>query len=355
MHQILIGDCRQTLLGLPASSVHMIVTSPPYFGLRNYGSDGQIGLERTPEEYIAALVDTFRSIRRVLRGDGIVWLNIGDSYVSSPAGNKTPSGLSQRNPKRAAGNLAEFNTSKKETGLNPGNLMGIPWRLALALQADGWWLRADVIWAKGSPMPESVAGWRWERCRTKNAEESLACPGCEKCTPNDGYVLRVGSWRPTRAHEFVFLLAKSDRYFSDGESAKEQTTDQPGSKRNPRDVWAINSVPSQLGHFAMMPPAMVEKCLRTGPKEVCASCGAPWAPIVEHPGVNHPTCLCKAASGPPTVLDPFLGAGTVAGVAEVLGWHWVGCELSADYVTLVPARIEEVKSWANRHGITKVG
>lgn len=334
---ILIGDCRQALATLPEKSVHLVVTSPPYWGLRDYGNDGQIGLERTPEAYIASMLDVFRAVRRVLRDDGVCWLNLGDSYLSAPAGNKSPSGISQNSAKRLAGSLSDYNATKKSgPGLKPGDLVGIPWRVALALQADGWYLRSDVIWAKRNTMPESVAGWRWEKCRMKvrslrqqtqkhhaatlspgrdnytsaglagePSAEWAPCPGCPKCSATDGYVLRRGSWRPTKAHEMVFMLAKSERYFADGEGVRERaemkpqrrltaqprrqgqhavdawaqprilrdevTTDGNPAGRNLRDVWTLSSTPSKLRHFAMMPPALVEKCILSGPEKVCGA------------------------------------------------------------------------------------
>jgi hypothetical protein len=273
---ILVGDNREVLPTLPARSVHMVVTSPSYYGLRDYGHEDQIGLEETPEQYVANLVAVFREVKRVLRDDGAVWLNLGDSF-------------------------------------NDGNLLGIPWRVAFALQADGWTLRSAVCWHKINPMPESVAGWRWERCRVKmraqarrsggwkgqaqsdragtfkeryeygeGVAEYTDCPGCPRCAPNDGLVLRRGSWRPTSAHEYVFLLSKAGaEYFCDGEALREDCSAtshggpnvRPGEKnvalghhspdsgglgkwsdadkaagRNARDVWSITSNPSRFAH-----------------------------------------------------------------------------------------------------------
>lgn len=437
---ILIGDCRTALASLPERSVHCVVTSPPYWGLRDYGTDGQIGLEPTPEAYITTMVEVFRAVRRVLRDDGVCWINIGDSYASGGRGaydgdNKQPARASQRRP----GN---------PPGLKPGDLVGIPWRLALALQADGWYLRSDVIWAKRNTMPESVAGWRWERCRVKvtggdrgneawrlgstearpqqdhNGRDFAPsatwspCPGCPKCESSDGLILRKGSWRPTKAHEYVFLLAKSAGYYCDGEAVREQLEcpHRTGSNplhdaistvnardrgradrdinsnpagRNLRDVWRLSSMPSKLRHFAMMPPALVETCIKAGcPERCCSACGAPWVPVVDRTFVpqtdvakdkgvrcaltqkpmdqsdnragfprgiivstmtgHRPTCRCGAAPAPGVVLDPFMGAGTVAGVAEALGRRWTGCELSAEYAALVPKRIAEVTAWFAR-------
>lgn len=427
---ILIGDCRQTLAALPERSVHMVVTSPPYWGLRDYGNDAQIGLERTPDAYIANLLDVFRAVRRVLRDDAVCWLNLGDSYAGGGSCGSEADLRGKQGSNR--GSRSMVGKASVPDGMSAGQLIGIPWRVALALQSDGWLLRSDVIWAKRAPMPESVMGWRWERCRVKargadhqawSAESTpgrahsdgrhaggeparwRSCPGCSKCDRHDGYVLRRGSWRPTRSHEYVFMLAKSERYFADGEGVRDPLIkgnarsdyhrgktgknglgrvselariDNP-SGRNLRDVWTLGPAPSSLKHFAMMPPALVEKCMRSGPNKVCGECGAPWVRMIEREfegrradapyalarGVDHQgggidraigggqcptvrTCGHEAEVVPPIVLDPFLGAGTVAGVAEHLGWSWYGCELSTDYAALVPARIAEVRAWFAR-------
>ena len=187
--ELLQGDCLDVLRTLPDKSVHCCVTSPPYFGLRDYGVDGQIGLEQTPDEYVAKLVDVFREVKRVLRDDGTLWLNLGDSYFSTTkgSGGSNP----ETSPKQAwkgVENGQGFTPRKISAGnsdLKPKDLIGIPWRVAFALQADGWYLRSDIIWAKGNPMPESVTD------------------------------------RPTKAHEYIFLLSKSERYFYDAEAIKE--------------------------------------------------------------------------------------------------------------------------------------
>ena len=267
--KIIPGDCIAGLRTLPDASVNCCVTSPPYWGLRDYGHDGQIGLESTPEEYVARMVEVFREVRRVLRDDGTLWLNLGDSYKGGK------------------------------------QLVGIPWRVAFALQADGWWLRQDIIWHKPNPMPESVR----DRC--------------------------------TKAHEYVFLLTKSERYYYDAEAIKEPAkcssegirfggrkygdsndpkhatksgnVSKEYSVANKRSVWAVATKPYSGAHFAVMPPDLVEPSIKAG----CPEGG--------------------------TVLDPFAGSGTVLAVAAELGRNAIGCELNAEYIALAERRILEAR------------
>ena len=320
-YQLLIGDCIASMQTLPDQSVHTCVTSPPYFGLRDYGMAGQIGLEDTPDAFVARLVDVFREVRRVLRDDGTLWLNLGDSYSSSPPGNKTKgvsakSGLNGVNGEsgRYRESLASGHATKRDTsripGIKPKDLIGIPWRAAFALQADGWYLRQDIIWHKPNPMPESVT----DRC--------------------------------TKAHEYVFLLSKSARYFFDAEAIKEpmaessiprlsqNVADQVGTTRanggaktngnlkaagdlesgmrNRRSVWTVTTKPFKGAHFATFPPDLIEPCILAG------------SPV----------------GG--TVLDPFGGSGTTAGVAMRNGRNAILCELNPDYAALIPARVLSV-------------
>lgn len=283
MNLIEFGDCRETMRRWAQEGVttQMCVTSPPYFGLRDYGVDGQLGLEQTPEQYVQNMVEAFRAVRDVLTDDGTLWLNIGDTYGKGK------------------------------------QLLGIPWRLALALQADGWILRQDIIWQKPNPMPESVR----DRC--------------------------------TRAHEYVFLLSKKERYYYDSAAAmedavgghsgkaasfkregskREQTipgqgygthrpgredVDYSGEKRNRRSVWTVATRPYQGAHFAVFPPALIEPCILAG---------------------SRPGDL---------VLDPFMGSGTTAQVALQHGRKYLGCELNADYKALQDARISSVSDLFN--------
>lgn len=263
MNLIEFGDCRETMKRWAAQGIkaQTCVTSPPYYGLRDYGHEGQIGLEQTPEQYIAAMVEVFRCVRDVLADDGTLWLNIGDSYNTQPPGNKTPSGFSQTRPSRVSGNGDQETVKTGRQlidGLKKKDLIGIPWLLAFALRADGWYLRQDIIWHKPNPMPESVR----DRC--------------------------------TKAHEYIFLLSKSDRYFFDSEAMKEPVaastvarmaqdvgnqrgsdrvpgkTNGPmkavgnGETRNRRSVWTVATRPYRGAHFATFPLALIEPCILAG-------------------------------------------------------------------------------------------
>ena len=250
---VLIGDCRQILRTMPAESVHCVVTSPPYFGLRDYGMSGQIGLEPTPEAFTAEMVAVFRELHRVLRKDGTVWLNLGDSYAA------TTKGSGGHNPKQDS-NAGSWMANRRWSipeGLKQKDLIGIPWRVAFALQADGWYLRQDIIWSKPNPMPESVT----DRC--------------------------------TKAHEYLFLLSKSERYHYDAdaiaETAKWADDNRAGAgrltydgkrqgvagtgneafvkisdTRNKRSVWEVTTQPFSEAHFATFPPALIEPCILAG-------------------------------------------------------------------------------------------
>ena len=384
--RIIVGDCRDGLATLEAGSVHACITSPPYWGLRDYGHDGQMGLEQTPEEYVAGMVDVFRAVARVLRPDGTLWLNLGDSYAGGGTVGRNdtgPAALERRARKYGTGTgsgsaVGPQGTRPRVGNLKSKDLVGIPWRVAFALQADGWYLRSDIIWAKPNPMPESVTD------------------------------------RPTKAHEYLFLLAHPDskgRYYYDADAVKEdasraasgniqrrfeQNVDgdsgighsipRRGVTRNKRTVWAIPSQPFPGAHFAVMPPALVIPCVKAGTSErgSCAECGAPFMRVVERSGqvpiednqgddlsalrkTNNDADRRRALSGarqaawkaanpdrfigwarscdhdgdpvPCTVLDPFAGAGTVGVVATGHGRRFIGCELSGEYAALAEARI----------------
>lgn len=297
---IVIGDALEQLRVMPDESVHCIVTSPPYYGLRDYGIAGQIGLEPTPSEYVARLAAVFAEARRVLRDDGTLWLNLGDSYAMSTRGS---SGKGEKQVTNK-GTLLADRSSAIPLGLKAKDLLGIPWRVAFALQADGWYLRQDIIWAKPNPMPESVT----DRC--------------------------------TKAHEYVFLLSKSARYYFDNEAVKEQAvSDHPsgngfkrgarlsyqnadgtargndeqwhdvGGKRNRRSVWTVTPKPYKGAHFAVFPPDLIEPCIMAG------------SPV----------------GG--TVLDPFGGSGTTGLVAERHGRNAILIELNPQYAELARQRL----------------
>lgn len=380
---VLIGDCLEGLRSLPADSVHCCVTSPPYWGLRSYlpvdhpAKSLELGSERTPEEYVAKLVAIFAEVRRVLRPDGTLWLNLGDTYATGAGSVGASPGGGERGErwKDGVGPMTQPNRMRLP-GLKPKDLVGIPWRVALALQASGWWLRDDVIWHKPSPMPGS------QRDRT------------------------------TKAHEYVFMLTKSARYYYDDVAIKEDASGKPPGNKMPtkggrewesgnakhrtsanlhkieaaekktrRSVWTIASAPYKATHFATYPPRLVEPCILAGTSErgCCPQCGAPWQRMIERTRVTRPrpndytkrtgeegtgnacsnsvagvavvttgwqpTCTCQMVVRPPTpctVLDPFGGSGTTAGVAEAHGRLAILCELSPDYVELMPARIAMV-------------
>jgi DNA modification methylase len=456
--RLLTGDCRDILKTLPDCSVHMVCTSPPYYGLRDYGTalwdggdagcdhkdygwdtngrvwfdggqprqftggkpfsgacprcgarriDAQIGLEPTPDAYLAAMVAVFREVRRVLRDDGTCWVNMGDSYSSGSGGDKR-----MGDPFNAkAGGAAEWRSAARAqvAGAKPKDLLMMPARLALALQADGWWVRSDIIWAKPNPMPES--------CRD----------------------------RPTSAHEHIFLLTKRARYFYDADAVREPHTMDtegvndpsaraalahdagaqfvPGGLRRPpsrpanyfghalgrnlRNVWTIATAPYAEAHFATFPPLLAERCIRAGTSErgCCAACGAPYVrqverktvreladaqgTWVERPGAagygaaamtmqrrdatsglsasnSHnastpqspevtttgwaASCACGAETQPCTVLDPFAGSGTTLLVADRLQRRAIGIDLSTTYADMAKNRVTDdcplFTSWA---------
>ena len=377
------GDAWELALTLEPGSIDCIVTSPPYFKLRDYGHPGQFGLEPTPQEYVAKLVDLFARLRPALKDEGTVWLNLGDSYAGSwGAQSRGGPSLAPKGPSAvqiaAAPKLGANTGSLARTpGLKPKDLLGLPWRVAFALQEQGWYLRSDIIWAKVNPMPESVTD------------------------------------RPTKSHEYVFLLTKSRRYFVDPDGMSEPVQSdrapsrkakiagagrtglrQPGkpydgtkAQRNIRTVWTIASKPYRGAHFATMPPELAERCIRAGTSErgVCPACGHPWVRVVTKETVFEggsgragrsaaevnasgkwrnggsvgnanlklgptvksetlgwrSTCLCGRDPVPATVLDPFAGSGTTLYVAQKLGRNSIGFELNQDYQPLIDERLAQ--------------
>ena len=300
---IINADIMDGLAQLENESIQCVVTSPPYWGLRDYGIDGQLGLEKTPEEYLAKMVDIFREIRRVLRKDGTVWLNMGDGFAGSSTTGGTKSLETNRREKRMF-----KSSSAVPPGIKPKDLIGMPWRLALALQADGWWLRSDIIWHKPNPMPESVTD------------------------------------RPTKSHEYVFLLTKSAKYYYDADAVREANSPSSferykvgekipehkklggsarcnkefldgqvfqGNGRNLRDVWTIPTQAYPEAHFATFPEKLVEPCIKAG-----------------------------SAKGD-TVLDPFCGSGTAGVVALRLRRRFIGIEINPEYCEMAKNRIND--------------
>jgi DNA modification methylase len=296
--KILQGNCLETLSSLEEKSVNTCVTSPPYWGLRDYGNGDQLGQEETPEKFTENLVKLFREVRRVLRDDGTVWLNLGDSYCGTGhKGDTIDSRYEGCNGQKVALN-------NKIQGLKSKDLVGIPWRVAFALQADGWYLRQDIIWSKPNPMPESVT----DRC--------------------------------TKAHEYIFLLSKSPKYYYDSEAIKEDSAESSkdrlnqdiknqkgsirvpgktngtmnavgGEKRNKRSVWAVATQSYSEAHFATYPPELIKPCILAG----CPEGG--------------------------TVLDPFGGSGTTAQVASNLNRNAILCELNPEYVEIAKGRLHD--------------
>lgn len=309
LNKIYLGDNIETMKTWPDAFVHTCVTSPPYFGLRDYGMEGQLGQEATPEGFIAKLVDVFREVKRVLRDDGTLWLNLGDSYnAAGRTGHGTRTGFKQATNRASA---ADKDTCRPSAdNLKPKDLIGIPWRVAFALQADGWYLRSDIIWAKKNCMPESVTD------------------------------------RPSKSHEYIFLLSKQEKYYYDSDAIKEPATEsslarveqndgnpkwngnfdrgnpqgeqtmdmkkmvRPDGMRNKRSVWNVATNPFREAHFATFPPDLIKPCILAG------------AP----------------AGG--TVLDPFMGAGTTALVAAQYGRSFIGCELNPEYKAIADRRVK---------------
>ena len=265
---LIIGDSRKVLSEIPDNTFQCCITSPPYWGLRDYGFEGQIGAENIINDYIEDLVSIFSEVRRTLKDDGTLWLNIGDSYTS---GNRKWRDADKKNPARQM-------TYRPPTpiGLKAKDLIGVPWKIAFALQKEGWYLRSDIIWNKPNCQPESVKD------------------------------------RPTRSHEYIFLLTKSEKYHYNHESIKEQAND--GSFKNRRSVWNINTNGFKGAHFAVFPPELVRICMLAGSKKGSL------------------------------ILDPFFGSGTVGIVSEVLERNCIGIELNSEYGPIAVDRISGYSS-----------
>jgi DNA modification methylase len=375
VNKIICGDCIEVMREWPAESVDCCITSPPYWGLRDYGCDGQLGLEKTPEEYVAKMVQVFAEVKRLLKPTATLWLNLGDSYVSGKGRYsscpQTISGRERNEPMN--GNRPDL---IGHAYLKDKDLCGIPWRVALALQADGWYLRQDIIWAKPNPMPESVT----DRC--------------------------------TKSHEYMFLLSKSARYYFDNEAIKEDLAEitlnriasgkwesapdcklndgvhsmtgdsfnkavirmAESGKRNKRSVWTVPTKPYKEAHFATFPPTLILPCVLAGTiaKGCCSNCGAPTVRVVNRkrlartelpkddpryrpntydgsygdingkPDAGYAetetvgwksSCQCRkrGLNVPAIILDPFMGSGTTAEVAYKNNRNYVGCELNPEY------------------------
>ena len=394
LNQIIQSDCIEGMRLLPDKSVNCCVTSPPYYGLRDYGHSGQIGLEETPEQFVAKLVEVFREVKRILKDDGTLWLNLGDSYNGYPANVRQGGKLSGSNQHARQNKDSGYGLADKS--LKPKDLIGIPWMVAFALRADGWYLRQDIIWHKPNPMPESVT----DRC--------------------------------TKSHEYIFLLSKSQKYWYDHEAIKTEILDvsiarmgrgvsdnhkningapgqTPHSISKPREnikaynhsgegdkkltghsgnydkegnligdgmankksVWTVTTKPYSEAHFATYPPDLIVDCIKAGcPEYVCNKCGKARDRILETEtvirkrpenfgryreinGQPHPSkggtittqigitdCGCNAGFSPGIVLDPFMGAGTTAMVARKLNRNYVGFELNPEYIRIAQNRLQ---------------
>ncbi|MDO9333538.1 MAG: site-specific DNA-methyltransferase [Dehalococcoidales bacterium] len=487
------GDCLEVMKELPENSIQCVITSPPYWGLRKYSGEqevtwggekdcqhkwgsrlrdirhdhtwassspvenrpqsqyievakgqyctlcgawrGAYGLEPTVEMYVQHTIEVLRAIRRVLKDDGIVWWNLGDSYAGQHV-----SYTDKRWQHGDSEHIEQHHSLGKADGLKPLDLCLIPQRVMLAAQADGWWVRSVIIWHKPNPMPESVNSIKWEKHRVKGGKGNRAnnqfqiettkqgpgvasrkqreayfeggagspqwqpCPSCEKCLPNDGLVLRKGSWRPTDDYEVIIMLTKSADYYADGEAVREPQTGTAHSRgteacnqsyqearesylgfkspvvnlpagRNCRSVWTFPTESFSGAHFATFPTEIPKRCILIGTSEKgnCSKCGKPVVRVMEttshytqrevthqpnntptkvdstgwqNPTVNflgwRPQCPCGAPAEPATVLDPFAGSGTTLAIAQSLGRRSIGIELSEDYCRLAVKRIERV-------------
>jgi len=304
------GDALSVLKTMPEQSVHCCVTSPPYWGLRDYGVDGQLGLESTPDEYVEKMVEVFREVRRVLRDDGTLWLNLGDSYASVHTGGHKSAKATVGSNKEGIQEIRQSKAQPETYGLKQKDLVGIPWMVAFALRADGWYLRQDIIWHKPNAMPESVTD------------------------------------RPTKAHEYIFLLSKSQKYYYDADAIKEPAVtsgqtrkfntpkkvgrlvnqrkasgnESPDAEpwevpamKNKRSVWTVPTQPFPEAHFAVYPPALITPCILAG---------------------------CPVGG---TVLDPFAGSGTTLLVATQHHRKSIGIELNPEYIEIAKRRLNSVQ------------
>lgn len=394
-NKIIQGDCLEELKDLESESVDCCITSPPYWGLRDYNTikweggdqncdhirtlnkhggqradrsqegykkyyqnickkcgakriDKQLGQEKTPDEYVENMVKVFREVKRVLKKEGTCWLNLGDTYGGSGNGSwncDNPEAWGKQYYKGVSPK-EYLSPPRRNSGIKPKDLTGIPWRVAFALQADGWYLRQDIIWSKPNPMPESVT----DRC--------------------------------TKSHEYVFLMSKNKKYYY--EQIKEPLTensdmayrrklrcgrkygvkrpyqdnqplsyastkaDKNATHKNKRSVWTITTKPFKEAHFATFPEALIEPMMLAGcPKEVCKKCGKAREPIIERKRKKRTDCGCSAEFEPGIVLDPFFGAGTTGVVAIKQNKNYIGIELSPEYIKIAEKRLKAVEKEIN--------
>lgn len=313
---LLVGDALERLRELPSDSVQTCVTSPPYWGLRDYGVEGQVGLEESPQAFVGRLVRIFREVRRVLRADGTAWVNMGDTYASSGwgggvGGNSTINGQQTQQASRAARSKLK---ERVVAGLKPKDLAGVPWRLALALQDDGWWLRQDIIWAKPNPMPESVS----DRC--------------------------------TKSHEYIFLLAKSEMYFYDADAIRtplaEKTFTAFGTSRRSKGNDALGKVAADNWSGTIRKPRVDENGVPVGANArsvwTIATQPSPLEHFAAYPEELARRCIVAGSQHGDLVLDPFTGTGTTGVVALKEGRRFVGVELNPAYAAMAEERSRSV-------------
>lgn len=403
-YQILGGDALTVLRTLPSGHFHCVVTSPPYYAQRKYkAGPAEMGSEDSPEAHVAALVEVFREVRRVLRPDGVCWVNYGDKAAQSGGGEG-----SGKQTTSVGSDIAAYSAK----GYRSGEFLQLPWKLALALREDGWVLHPEIIWHKPAPMPESVSGVRWEQHRVKTQQSDRAknsfqagaysehkqgagvssraqreayfeqgngaskwspCPGCAVCAPNDGLVLRRGSWRTTRAHEYVFMLTKTERYYVDQDAVRESASENAHEKgpayhtmprtvaagegirqndsflaatwgkvttRNPRSVWTIGPEPLRIphdytakvdvAHFAAFPTELPTRCIKASTSErgCCPECGANWARVMSDRGYK-----------PSSVYTDSIKPSDISAIGD----HSVG--MGAKYQAWLDANPKTTLSW----------
>ena len=304
--QLFYGDSLKRLSGIESESAQCCITSPPYWGLRNYGVDGQLGLEKTPEEYVSKMVEIFREVRRVLRKDGTLWLNLGDSYATHSA---KRSGQFGKEIKKGFDDISttDFKSKgAKSIGLKEKDLCGIPWRVAFALQSDVWYLRQDIIWHKPNPMPESVT----DRCTKAHEYIFLMSKAARYCYNNKAIAEKSVCFSSDKRSEFGRTPHKSGKsIMKESQYAINGVGYSKDGTRNKRSVWTVPTKPYKEAHFATFPPALILPCILAGTAE------------------NQ------------TILDPFMGAGTVASVCEKYNRNWIGIELNKEYCQLTKTRI----------------
>lgn len=310
--RVINGDCLQVLKEIPDNSIDCCVTSPPYYGLRDYGMAEQIGLEETPEQYIQKLVDVFHEVKRCLKDDGTLWLNIGDSYAGSGKGRNADGTAWVKEGTKQATSKGTINGNLKRSGdgdAKPKDLIGIPWMLAFALRADGWYLRQDIIWHKPNPMPESVR----DRC-TKSHEYIFLMSKCQHYHFDHEAIQEDANPKSAERYKYEFNKGKCQKHFRpNGVTNNTEGLKRRTGKRNKRDVWSVVAKPTKEAHFATFPEELIKPCILAG---------------------------CRQGG---VVLDPFFGSGTTGRVAQMLNRRYLGIELNPEYIEISQRRNSNVQ------------